>query len=123
MRLQALKAPGQLLLRAPIRPSRPDPARLPRVHHVLPTAHCCRCMLYVCVCVILFPYASAGYGRLDLLKLLLQRGADTGAANKQKQTPADVARLNGEVGAAVAGCCCAIAVSIMLHHSSPRDHR
>jgi hypothetical protein len=34
---------------------------------------------------------------MELCKLLVQRGADCGAANKQQQKPVDVARLNGEV--------------------------
>lgn len=45
----------------------------------------------------------AGYGRLALVRLLLERGAELGAANGKQQTPADVARLNGEVRAGVQG--------------------
>jgi ankyrin repeat protein len=47
---------------------------------------------------------AAGYGRLALVRLLLERGAALEAANGKQQTPADVAALNGEVrGAAVEG--------------------
>jgi hypothetical protein len=44
------------------------------------------------------PIHDAGYGRVELLKLLVEQpGADVTAANKQKQRPVDVARVNGEV--------------------------
>jgi ankyrin repeat protein len=40
---------------------------------------------------------AAGYGRLALVKLLLERGAALKAVNGKQQKPADVAALNGEV--------------------------
>jgi ankyrin repeat protein len=41
--------------------------------------------------------ALAGYGRLELVQLLLERGADISARNKQKLRPVDAAKMNGEV--------------------------
>jgi hypothetical protein len=48
---------------------------------------------------------SSGYGRLALVKLLLERGAQLDAVNAKKQKPADVAKLNGEVRGSRAGGC------------------
>lgn len=40
---------------------------------------------------------TLGYGRLELVELLLSRGADFDATNNKKQKAIDVAKLNGEV--------------------------
>jgi hypothetical protein len=46
--------------------------------------------MLLCCCV-------SGYGRLALVRLLLERGAALEALNGKQQQPADVAALNGEV--------------------------
>lgn len=42
--------------------------------------------------------AAAGYGRKELVELLLAAGAELAPTNKAGQAPMDVARVNGEVG-------------------------
>jgi hypothetical protein len=43
-------------------------------------------------------FAAAGYGRKELVELLLAAGAELAPTNKAGQAPMDVARVNGEVG-------------------------
>lgn len=52
--------------------------------------HCCCCSC-----------TPAGYGRLELVQLLLERGADLSARNKQKLRAVDAAKMNGEVRTAL----------------------
>ena len=42
---------------------------------------------------------NSGYGRLEIVDFLLQRGADPRAQNSAGQTPADVAAVNRELKA------------------------
>lgn len=39
---------------------------------------------------------AAGYGRPEIAKMLLDAQTDVNAVNADKQTPADVAEVNGE---------------------------